>query len=342
MACRGRAGVDSISRSVPTGTVITLVEYNQEIYREKVAARLEECLEPIPEGMIRWIDVQGLGDPRIIEGLGELVQLHPLVVEDISTPQRPKMDNYGSYLFIVFSSIESSQTSEVEPHQISFVLTHDLLMTFHEKPIAALRNRRDRLRGSLGRSRNAGVDYLAYAVLDGIVDQIFLVVEEALETLEDLEEELTRMSAAKSLETILDEKREVLVLLKQVIPVVDVIAQLQRGHQPFFQETTYLYFRDLYDHGLQILDTIKNCRDLISSMMVVYLSLANNRLGEVMKVLTIFSTLFAPLTFITGYYGMNFGNIPMLQEPWGWAVSTAMMIAAALTMLAFFKHRKWI
>jgi magnesium transporter len=334
--------VESHQRLVPTGTVITLVDYNAEVYREKVAARLEECLEPVPPGMTRWLDVQGVADQKTLEALGEIVQLHPLVIEDISTPQRPKMDDYGSYLFIVFSSIEPRKNGPIEPEQLSVVLAPRILMTFHDESIAALRQRRDRLRGGLGRARSEGADYLAYTVLDGVVDQIFLVVEEMQETLEELEEELTRMSAAKSLETIIDEKREVLLLLKQVVPVVDVVSQLQRGHQSFFSKTTHVYFRDLYDHGLQILDTIKNCRELISSMMVVYLSLANNRLSEVMKVLTIFSTLFAPLTFITGYYGMNFGTIPFLHEPQGWLVATSLMVAAAITMLGFFKHRRWI
>jgi magnesium transporter len=334
--------VESESRLVPAGTIITLVDYNADVYREKVAARLEECLEPVPEGMTRWIDVQGVLNPLMIETLGERIHLHPLVVEDIATPQRPKMDDYGSYLFIVFAAIEPISHGTLESSQLSLLLAPGLLMTFHEEPIAAIRQRRDRLRGGLGRARAEGADYLAYMVLDGVVDQMFLVVEEMQETLEELEERLTRMNATQSLETIIDEKGEVLLLLKQVIPVVDVVSQLQRAHQPFFSKTTHIYFRDLYDHGLQILDTIKNCRELISSMMVIYLSLANNRLGEVMKVLTIFSTLFAPLTFITGYYGMNFPTIPFLHEGWGWLVATGLMLAAAAGMMAFFRHRRWV
>jgi magnesium transporter len=342
MAQMGVQTMEPNSRLVPTGTVITLVDYNAEVYREKVAARLEECLEPIPEGMTRWIDVQGVANQQTIEALGEIVHLHPLVIEDICTPQRPKLDDYGSYLFIVFSSIESTVSGPIEPQQLSLVLAPHILMTFHQEPISALRQRRDRLRGALGRARSEGADYLAYSVMDGVVDQLFLVVEEMQETLEELEEELTRMSAAKSLETIIDEKREVLLLLKQVVPLVDVVSQLQRTHQSFFSKTTHIYFRDLYDHCLQILDTIKNCRELISSMMIIYLSLANNRLSEVMKVLTIFSTTFAPLTFITGYYGMNFAEIPFLHDVWGWALATALMVVVAVGMLSFFKHRKWL
>lgn len=328
--------------TIPTGMVITVVDYNAETYRESVVSRLDQCVEPRPPGCRRWIDVQGELEHRCLEQIGYLFGLHPLVIEDILTEQRPKLDDYGEYLFVVFAALHLTADESVGHDQLSLVLAKDLLITFHKVPLPALRQRRDRLRGHLGKTRHQGADYLAYSLLDGVVDQMFFIVEQTQETLEVLEEELTRMNASRSIETIVDEKRQVLNLMKAVVPVGDVIAQLQRGHSHHFDRATTVYFRDLRDHSLQILDTLKNCRELISSMMVIYLSLANNRLSEVMKILTIFSALFAPLTFVTGYYGMNFANLPLLNEPYGWIVATCIMLAIAASMFAFFKHRKWL
>ena len=321
---------------------VMLVEYNEQVYYEKRARDLTECLTPIPEGMTRWIDVQGLDDPAIVETLGSLVHLHPLAVEDIYTLQRPKLDDYGNYILIVFANLERGREGELLAEQVSLVLAPNLLITFHAASIPSLQQRRDRLRSGLGRMRSSGADYLAYALMDGIVDHMTSMVSRVQETLEDLEEQLAKMSASRSLEHIIGEKRQVMMLMKEIVPVIDVIAQLQRSSLSLFASTAPVYFRDLYDHGLQILDVIKSCRELVSSLMMIYLSLANNRLGEVMKVLTIFATLFAPMTFLTGYFGMNFHVLPLIDSPHGWIVCTGTMVVVALGMLLFFKHRRWI
>ncbi|MFZ4100251.1 MAG: magnesium/cobalt transporter CorA, partial [Chlamydiia bacterium] len=318
-----------------TPTIITLVEYSPELYHEKVVSDPVECLAPIPNRVIRWIDVEGTDPLAAVESLGGLVKLHPLAVEDICSPQRPKLDDYGNYVLIIFANIEQRQ-EELLAEQVSLIVASNLLITVHTSSIASIKQRRDRLRSGSGRSRSSGADYLAYSVMDGIVDHMTNLVEQVQENLEEFEEQLTKMDSKQSLHMIIEEKRQVLLLLKQLVPVVDVIAQLQRGHLSMFASTAPVYFRDLHDHGLHILDMIKNCRELVGSMTMVYHSMANNRLNEVMKVLTIVATTFAPITFITGYFGMNFHSLPLLDNPHGWMMATGAMVVTACGMLSFF------
>ena len=326
--------------------LLTLMVYNDQEVKEKTLTGIEECrgLQEQAEA-VTWLHVEGLHDIRLMEQLGALYKLHPLTLEDILfTDQRPKMEDFGNYIYIVLKdfSLPTETGEQLLPEQISLVFGSHFLISFQEKQSPLMEPIRERIRATGGRIRKAGADYLAYSIIDAIVDQYFILLEKLGENIESLEEQLVSRPGQDTLHAIQIIKREMLYLRKSVWPLREAISALQRTDSPLMVATTGLYLKDVYDHTIQIIDTVETYRDMLSGMLDIYLSSVSNRLNEVMKVLTIIATIFMPLTFLAGVYGMNFKYMPELEWHWGYFMVLGVMITVALSMLRYFKRKKWL
>uniref|UniRef100_A0A7C3ZE03 Magnesium transport protein CorA n=1 Tax=Desulfobacca acetoxidans TaxID=60893 RepID=A0A7C3ZE03_9BACT len=324
---------------------ITTTIYNEQEYRVTTHKFFRECPLLSQEATgVTWINVNGLHHTRNLEELGECFHLHPLVLEDIlNTDQRPKMDDYGDYLFIVLKLLRSREgLPGIAAEQLSLILGNNYVISLHENHEDVLALIRERLQTGKGRLRRSGADYLAYSLVDLIVDQYFVILEDLGEIIEDLETEVVSSPTPATLSQIHRLKREMIMLRKSVWPLREVISRLLRSESPLITGTTALYLKDVYDHVIQIIDNIETFRDILSGLLDIYLSSVSNRLNEVMKVLTIIATIFIPLTFIAGVYGMNFKYMPELEWPWGYFLILSVMLLVALLMLLFFKQKGWI
>jgi magnesium transporter len=328
---------------------LDMVDYDAENFSVSTPVRLEEfrLLKETPSNT--WIRVHGLHDAEAVDKFCLHFGLHPLTIEDIlHIGQRPKIDHYDEYLFLVINLINYDDASkEMSMEQISFVLGPNYLLTFHEKNDDIFDDVLARLETNKGRSRKMGVDYLLYSLLDRVVDNFFSVLEKIGEEVEELEEELIEAPSPETLQAIHFLKREMILLRKSVWPLREVINGLQRDETAFMGEANRVYLKDLYDHTIQVLDTVETFRDIISGMIDIYLSSVSNRMNEVMKVLTIFAVIFIPLTFIAGLYGMNFNtsmspfNMPELNWYFGYPFALLLMAGTAGSMLIYFKKKKW-
>jgi magnesium transporter len=323
---------------------IRLMDYDEGHFQEKEVKTIEECFLFKEKPTVTWINVDGLHQVEILEKLGECYGLHPLVLEDIlNTDQRPKMEDFGEYLYIVLKALDDdSKGGEIEPDQISFILGSCFVFSFQEREGDTFDPVRERIRNNKGRIRKMGADYLAYALLDSIVDNYFIVLEKLGERIELLEEKLIASPTPETLHIIHRLKREMIFLRKSVWPLREVINGLERGESSLIQEPTRIYLRDVYDHTIQTIDTIETYRDMVSGMLDIYLSSVSNRLNSVMKVLTIIATIFMPLTFLAGIYGMNFKVMPELEWRWGYPSVWLIMVGIGVSMLIYFRKKKWL
>ncbi len=327
------------------GTRITVIAYDERQFEEEQLASLKGYVRSRDRSSVEWINVDGLHQVEMLETLGERFGLHPLVVEDIlNTDQRPKLEDYGDYLFVVLKSLfhQDRESEELEIEQISLVLGPDYVLSFQERAGDEFGPARERIRSNKGRLRKLGADYLAYNLLDAIVDQYFVILEQIGDRIEFMEEELVASPTTETLHTIHQLKQNLVFVRKAIWPLREVIGQLERGESPLVQETTVVYLRDLYDHAIQIMDTVETFRDIVSGMLDIYLSSISNRMNEVMKVLTVIATIFIPLTFVAGVYGMNFHYMPELQWRWGYPLIWGIMIAVAAIMVAYFRRKRWL
>lgn len=326
-------------------TRITLFDYDEQHWEEKEITHPKECALVEDKSTVTWINVTGLHQVEVLEELNECFGLHPLVLEDIlNTDQRPKMEDYGDYLYIVLKTLfmAGNPGDEVESEQVSIILGRNFILSFQEKESPLFEPIRERLRNGKGRLRKMGPDYLVHAILDAIIDQYFVVLEKMGEKIEFLEEEVVIRPRPATLQATHQLKREMIFLRKAVWPLREVIGSLERGESSLIKESTVIYLRDIYDHTIQVIDNIETFRDMLSGMMDIYLSSISNRMNEIMKVLTIIATIFIPLTFIVGLYGMNFKYMPELSWPWGYPLVLALMLAVAVYMLIYFRRKKWI
>jgi len=323
---------------------ITVMDYDEAHFQEKEIKTIEECFLFKDKPTVTWINIDGLHQVEILEKLGECYGLHPLVLEDIlNTDQRPKMEDYGEYLYIVLRMFNyNDKSSEIESEQISLVLGPNFVFSFQEREGDTFNPIRDRIRNSKGRIRKMGADYLAYTLLDSIIDNYFIILEKLGEKIEFLEEEVVTRPRPETLQTIHHLKREMIFLRKGVWPLREVISGLERGESSLIKESTRIYLRDVYDHTIQTIDTIETYRDMVSGMLDIYLSSISNRLNAVMKVLTIIATIFMPLTFLAGIYGMNFKYMPELEWRWGYPTVWIAVILISVSMLIYFKKKGWL
>ncbi len=323
---------------------ITYIDYDEQNFEEKQVANIEECFKFKDTKTVTWINIDGIHDIVLIEKLGKQFDLHPLILEDIlNTDQRPKLEDFDNYLFIVLKMLSYNDEKQmVEAEQVSLVLGNNFLISFQERVGDVFEIIRDRIRNAKGRIRKMGADYLAYTLMDAIVDSYFAVLEKLGEKIESMEEQLVTDPGEKTPQQIHSLKREMIFLRKSVWPLREVISGLQRADSQLIDESTGIYLRDVYDHTIQIIDTIESSRDMVSGMLDIYLSSISNKMNAVMKVLTIIATLFIPLTFVAGIYGMNFENMPELKWRWGYACVWAVMATVAVIMLFYFRRKKWL
>lgn len=322
---------------------ISVVEYREGTIREASITDLTECFPCSDPATVTWIDVNSVHQVELVAKLGECFKLHPLVVEDIlNTDQRPKLEDYGEYLFIVFRAFScNGDLCAMETEQISLILGPNYVLSFQEKESTVFDKIRERIKTGKGRTVKSGADYLAYSLLDTIVDNYFIVLEHLGERMEALEDALVSNPAVKILREIHLLKRDLISIRRSVWPLREVLNNLQREGTVLISEPTRVYLRDVYDHAIHAIDTLETFRDMISGMLDIYLSSASNRLNEVMKVLTIIATIFIPLTFIVGVYGMNFRHMPELGWRWGYPAVLLFMAVISAFMVYYFKKKKW-
>jgi magnesium transporter len=322
--------------------VITVFDYDDKRYEEREVESIEECFPYRDQPTVTWINIDGIHQVEIMERIGSHFGIHPLVIEDIlNTHQRPKMDDLDNYIFVVLKMLNYGEYG-IDAEQISIILGQNFVISFQERKGDVFDPVRERLRKNKGRIRRVGADYLAYALLDSVVDNYFAILEKTGERIEILEEELVENPSTRTLQEIHGLKREMIFLRKSVWPLREVISGLERGESSLIKETTVIYFRDVYDHTIQVIDTVESFRDMISGMLDIYLSSISNKMNEVMKVLTIIATIFIPLTFIAGIYGMNFGYMPELEWHLGYFAVLSVMGIMALGMVVYFRKRKWL
>jgi len=333
-----------IGEKLTEKTRIAVVEYDGKDFLEKDLGTLETSYLFPKEPAVTWVNVVGIHQVEVLEKLGNRFGVHPLALEDIlNTEQRPKIEDYGDDLFIVVKLLSSNEErDEIEAEQISLILRPNAILSFQEKEGDDFSTVKERLRAGKGRLRKMGADYLAYTLLDIVVDQYFVVLEKLGERIEVLEERLLADPGTATLQKIQNLKKEMLLLRKWIWPLREVISSLERGEFPGIQESTRIYLRDVYDHTIQVMDAIEIYRDMLSGMLDIYLSSLNNRMNAVMKVLTIIATIFMPLTFLAGVYGMNFKHMPELDWPWGYPIILIFMAVVAILMLTLFRLKKWL
>ncbi len=335
--------------------VIKLIEYDEHTITERVITSVDELPEAfLDDGKGRWIDLEGLGDVRLLKALGEKYQLHPLALEDVvNIGQRPKVDHYEHHLFIVAHMVYQDESNRMCGEQISLFLGKHLLITIQEAvggdvfdPV------RERLRTGSGRGliRKSRSDYLAYALLDAIIDHYYPVLEKLGDSIEDLEDEVLESPTQECVSRIHNYKRTLMQLRRYVWPVRDLISALLHDDSGIVQPNTKVFLRDCYDHTIQIMDLVETYRDVNSGLMELYLSAVGMKTNETMRVLTIMSSIFIPLTFVAGVYGMNFDaadgsrplNMPELYHPWGYPGIMLFMALIAIGQIIFFRHKKWL
>lgn len=345
----------SKSAGLPPGTLIhvgeqktaqvkiTLLDYDEASLQEKELASVQECLPFRDRPTRTWINIDGLHQVDAIERLGKHFGLHPLVLEDIvNTEQRPKLEDFGEYMFLVTKMLSYDEAAQqVIMEQVSLVLGANFIMSFQEGAKDDFIPIRQRIINGNGRMRTMGVDYLLYALLDAIVDHYFLVLDKLGEQLEILEETLLANPTQAHLKAVHKLRREFILIRKAVWPLRDVVATLERRESALIKSATTIYLRDLFDHLARVIDTVENYRDLVSVLLDIYLSSLSNKMNEVMKTLTIITTIFIPLSFIAGIYGMNFEHMPELRWQWSYPAVLLVMVAIGVAMVFYFKKRKW-
>jgi magnesium transporter len=323
---------------------ITLIDYDSTNYEERVIENIEESFPFKETPTVTWINIDGLHEVNIIKKIGAHFGLHPLVQEDIvHTGQRPKFENLDEHIFVILKMFHyREEDDEVEAEQVSIIIGTNFVISFQEEEGDTFNFVRDRLRNNRGRIRRMGADYLAYVLIDSIVDNYFSILEQYGEKIESLEDELTTNPSIETLNTIHRLKKDIVLLRRSVWPLREVIGSLQREESSLISDAIMVFIRDLYDHTIQVIDSIDTLQEILSGLQDLYLSSVSNKMNEVMKVLTIFASIFIPLTFMAGIYGMNFEFMPELKVRWAYPALWVAMIAVALGLLTFFRRRKWL
>jgi magnesium transporter len=328
-------------------TTIRVLAYNHEQFEDHEDCNFETACKLHEKFPVVWIDVTGLANTGLIEKLGAHFHIHPLAIEDIvRTHQRAKLEEFKDHLFLVARM--APLPHEEITDQLSIFLGNGYVLTFQERPGDPLNDVRDRIRTARGRIRDSGADYLMYAILDGVIDAYFPILEESGESLEDLEDEIVLRPKQSVLTSIYENRRKMLMLRRSLWPLREVTASLIRDDSNRITPETRVFLRDCYDHTVQIIDLLETYRELSSNLMDVYLSSMSNRLNEIMKVLTIITVVFIPLTFIAGVYGMNFNpnaskwNMPEVNFRYGYVICLFVMAVIALLEVYYFWVKGWL
>lgn len=331
-----------IGRDRTNGIIITRCIYDENNFFEEKNITPDKLFTSKDEGSIEWVNFDGIHDVKLIEEIGRHYSIDMLVLEDIvNATQRPKIEDYNDYIHVVLKMLTyNNLTSEIESEQVSFVFNSRIVLTFQEKNTDDFDTVRDRIRKK-GKIRRMGTDYLVYSLLDYIIDNYFLVLEKTGEKIELLEDEVFASSSRETIKKIHELKREIIAIKKMIWPIRDILGIMIKPENEFINESVIMYLRDAYDHIIEIVETIEAYRDFLAGLHDIYLSSISQRMNEVMKVLTLISTIFIPLTFIVGVYGMNFKNMPELEMKNGYFFILFIMLCLALAMVKYFKKKKW-
>ncbi|WP_299228187.1 magnesium/cobalt transporter CorA [uncultured Psychroserpens sp.] len=326
-------------------TVIDIINYSSDTYTKIDCNDVEEGFGLEGNNQVTWINVNGLNNLKDIQKLGSHYSLHPLTLEDIvNTNQRPKLEEFENYLFIVFKMIYLKGDNAIQYEHLSMVVGHDYVLTFQEADGDVFDDLRDRIALSKGRIRSQSADYLMYTILDAVVDNYFTIVEAVGDKVEDLETIIfdSNTNDANTPSQIQDLKQEILRIRRSILPLREVINRLEKSDNLVINIKSHSYIRDLYDHIIQVNESVELYRELIWSLMDMHMTIISNKMNEVMKVLTIIATIFIPLTFIAGIYGMNFVNMPELHSKNGYFILLGVMAILFIIMLIFFRRKKWL
>lgn len=323
--------------------LVAAVDYNQDYCTRRLIDEMSDLAMAKDVHANTWITIAGLHDVAVIDSVGQFFGIHPLLLEDIlNTDQRPKLEQYNDYVYLILKALSLGENGRIQTEQISIVLGKTFVLTFEEQEDDTFQALRQRLENEQSRLRRQGADFLAYSLLDVIVDNYFLILENLGDRIEDLEDDLISNADRDTLEEIQYLKRELLHLRRSVWPLREVIGALQRGDSELFDRGTLIYLRDVYEHTIQVIDTLETYRDIVSGLLDIYLSGLSNKLNEVMKVLTVISTIFIPITFVTSLYGMNFDYMPELHWRWGYWGVWGVVLVTAVAMIFFFRHKRWL
>jgi len=325
---------------------ITLLQYNEQELYEQEFSDIDECVQRLNGEAVRWINVDGIHDTSVVEKVGRKFGIHPLTLEDVvNTAQRAKVEDYEHYTACIMKMVYSDRVhgQEFNSEQLSIILfDNNTLISFQEADGGDVFDViRERIRQSKGKIRKAGADYLAYALMDAVVDSYFTVLEQIGDDLGELEDDLLTDPNPSLVKRLHHYKRQMIFLRKAAWPMREMVNSIERSENKFFSESTGIYLRDVHDHALRVIDTVETYRDLLAGMMDIYLSSVSNKMNEVMKTLTIITTIFVPLTFIVGVYGMNM-YIPEAQYKWFYPVLWGIMIGIAGLLFFYFYRKKWL
>ncbi len=328
-----------------TVTTMTLTRYHGDELSIQPLESISQLLElDLKKGMT-WVNIDGLNETGIIEFIGQQFNIHPLVLEDIlSTHQRPKLEEEDNYLYLVVKAVSAGETEELTPkyHQISLLALDNLLFTFKEKNDELFTPIRHRLQNPKGRLRQLGVDYLTYAILDCIIDEYFVVEDRLDDIIDPLEESLLEQPADDTLHIIQNLRRQLITMKRNIVPVRELLTDIQHSDSHLLTPQTERFFADVFDHVVRVCDSIDSYRERITAVQETYLTLMSNKMNETMKVLTIFASIFIPLTFIAGIYGMNFEYMPELAWKWAYPTLWGLFIVITVALLIYFKRKRWL
>jgi magnesium transporter len=325
----------------PQHVILELITYNADQYVKHTDLDIDELLKQIKPDQVNWINVDCLHESNMIEKIQERFNLHSLLVDDILNDQRPKAEEYDDYLFFTLKMLYAINGNKIDYEQISFVLGPDYLISFQEKEGDLFDPFRERIRLNQGKVRKKKADYLLYRLIDIIVDSYYTILDSIGERIEETEEDVHKNPSTKTFHTIQAIKKELIFLRKAVYPLRDALSRVMKNEYGFIEEENIRFYSDVYDHVIHLIDSLETYKDLTSSLMDIHINTMNTRMNEVMKVLTVISTIFIPLTFIVGVYGMNFDYMPELRWHWGYFAVWGVMIVIVVGMLRFFSYKKW-
>jgi len=322
---------------------VTVTDYGPDTLNETTADPAHLSPSYLSEETTSWIHISGIHDTDVIQSIGTHFGLHPLVQEDIvNTGQRPKLETYDDHLYIVVKRVRADDAGALEAEQISLIVGAGYVLSFQESGSTPFEAVRQRIRNGRGRIRAGGADYLAYALLDLIVDEYFLVLDALGQRTETLEDEILDAPTAATQSDLNELRRDLVFMRRMTWPIRDVLAQLERLDMPLWRDDTRPFIRDVYDHAVQVLDLVESMRDVVNGLTDLYMTVLSTRMNEIMKVLTIIGTIFIPLTFVAGIYGMNFSYMPELESPYGYPIAMGVMGAIAVVLLIYFRRKEWI
>ncbi len=333
-----------VGKKTSSDLYIEVFDYDKTFFEEKKLDHIEDTYIYIDSKPITWININGLNHTEAIEKIGEYCTLHPLILEDIvNTQQRPKIDEYENYLFVVLKMLYFDKDEKLAIEHISFILADGYVISFQESNGDVFDSIRNRIRNNKGRIRSMGADYLLYTLMDAVVDNYFNLIEAMGDKIEELEDDLFEEKPNDDITyDIQSLKREILKIRRAVFPLREVVNRLEKSEHKLIAKKTQFYLRDLYDHIIQVSENVEIYRDMIWGLMDMYMTTISNKMNEVMKMLTIIATIFIPLTFLAGIYGMNFENIPELKYKYGYYIFWCVLIGIFISLIIYFKRKKWL